>query len=95
MDIYTKIEDTDKLTDVLREQVGNDPDDLKSRIKLAQLLNGSKKYAEAEEVARDAVRIDVTNGEAQKSLLEALDGQKKSDDADKLRKRFGASTDGN
>jgi thioredoxin-like negative regulator of GroEL len=75
--------------------VGNDPDDLKSRIKLAQLLNGSKKYAEAEEIARDAVRIDVTDGEAQKALLEALDGQKKPDEADKLRKRFAASTDGN
>ncbi|HKA05860.1 MAG TPA: tetratricopeptide repeat protein, partial [Gemmataceae bacterium] len=95
VEIYTKIEDGDKLTDVLREQVGNDPDDLKSRIKLAQLLNSAKKYVEAEEIARDAVRIDVTDGEAQKALLEALEGQKKSDDADKLRKRFGASTDGN
>ena len=78
IEIYTKAEDADKLIDVLKEQVGNDPDDLKSRIKLAKLLSGAKKFAEAEEVARDAIRIDVTDAEAQKALLEALDGQKKT-----------------
>ncbi|HJZ92409.1 MAG TPA: tetratricopeptide repeat protein [Gemmataceae bacterium] len=93
IEIYTKTEDAEKLTDVLREQVGNDPDDLKSRIKLAQLLSAAKKYGEAEQVARDALRIDVTDAAAQKALLEALEGQDKGEEAEKLRKRFGAPAD--
>jgi tetratricopeptide (TPR) repeat protein len=93
IEIYTKTEDAEKLTDVLREQVGNDPDDMKSRIKLAQLLSAAKKYGEAEQVARDALRIDVTDAAAQKALLEALEGQSKGDEAEKLRKRFGTAAD--
>ena len=88
IEIYTAVENAEKLTDVLKEQVGNDPDDLQSRVKLAKLLSGSKKFAEAEVVARDATRIDVTDGDAQKALLEALDGQKKTEEADRLRKKF-------
>jgi tetratricopeptide (TPR) repeat protein len=88
IEVYTKAEDADKLTDVLREQVGNDPDDLKSRIQLAKRLVGIKKFEEAEQVARDAIRIDVTDAEAQKALLEALDGQNKADEATALRMRF-------
>jgi uncharacterized protein HemY len=89
IEIYTKIEDAEKLTDVLKEQVGNDPDDLKSRIKLAQILNTSKKFADAESIARDAIRIDVTNEEAQKLLVESLEGQKKDGEVEMLKKRFG------
>ena len=88
IEIYTKTEDTDKLTDVLREQVGNDPDDLKSRIKLAQVLAAGKKFAEAEAVARDAILIDVTDEQAQKSLLAALEGLKKMDEVKALQQRF-------
>ena len=73
------------------EQVGNDPDDLKSRVKLAKLLVDSKKLVEAEDIARDATRIDVTDAEAQKVLLEALDGQQKTKEAEELRKRFGTA----
>ncbi|MEI5579300.1 hypothetical protein, partial [Streptomyces brasiliscabiei] len=69
----------------------NDPDDLKSRVKLAKLLTAAKKYDDAEAVARDAIRIDVTDAAAQKILLEALKGAKKTDEADALRKRFGAA----
>jgi uncharacterized protein HemY len=89
IEIYTKTEDVEKLTDVLREEVGHDPDDLKSRVQLAKLLVGAKRFPEAEEVARDAIRIDVTDGDAQKALLEALDGQNKAEEAQTLRKRFG------
>jgi thioredoxin-like negative regulator of GroEL len=89
IEIYTKIEDADKLIEVLKEQVGNDPDDLKSRIKLAQLLNTAKKYADAEKIARDAIYIDVTNEEAQKVLVESLEGQKKDAEVETLKKRFG------
>ncbi len=88
IEIYTKLEDADKLTDVLKEQVGNDPDDLKSRLTLAKLYTASKKFVEAEEVARDAMRIDVTDVDAQKALLAALEGQNKSDEVERLKKRF-------
>jgi cellulose synthase operon protein C len=91
IEIYTKVENAEKLADALTEQVGNDPDDLKSRIKLAQLLSGSKKFAEAEVIARDAIRIDVTNAEAQKALVESLEGQQKDAEVEMLKKRFGAS----
>jgi tetratricopeptide (TPR) repeat protein len=88
IEIYTKTEDVEKLSDVLKEQVGNDPDDLKSRVTLAKLLVAAKKFTEAEEVARDATRIDVTDAEAQKVLLEALEGRGKGDEAEALKKRF-------
>jgi tetratricopeptide (TPR) repeat protein len=91
IEIYTKTEDAEKLIDVLQEQVGNDPDDLKSRVKLAKLLCASKKFAEAEEVARDATRIDVTDKGAQDVLIEALEGAKKTKEVEELKKRFGAS----
>jgi cellulose synthase operon protein C len=91
IEVYTTVEDGEKLTDVLKEQVGNDPDDLKSRIKLATLLCRAKKFGEAEEVARDATRIDVTDAEAQKALLEALEGQNKTKEAEELKKRFGTA----
>jgi tetratricopeptide (TPR) repeat protein len=88
IEIYTKVEDADKLLDVLKEQVGNDPDDLKSRIKLAGLLTAAKRFVEAEEAARDATRIDVTDKEAQKALLDALEGQNKGKEVEELKKRF-------
>lgn len=89
IEIYTKMENTEKLLDVLQEQVGNDPDDLKSRIQLAQLLNQANKFGPAADVAYDAIRIDVTSKPAQEVLLEALTGLKKMDDVAKLKKRFG------
>lgn len=91
IEVYTTVEDAEKLADVLREQVGNDPDDLKSRIALGKLLINSKKYAEAVEVGYDALRIDVTDAAAQKVVLDALEGQQKVKEADTLRKRFEAT----
>ena len=93
VDVYSKTEDAEKLTDVLKEQVGNDPDDLKSRVKLAQLLIAAKKFAEAEVIARDATRVDVTDAMAQTALVDALEGQNKSDEAAKLRARFERKAD--
>ncbi len=78
------------MLDVLKEQVGNDPDDLKSRIKLAGLLNTSKKYVQAENVALDALRIDVTDTDAQKTLIDALEGQNKTKQVEEYKKRFGS-----
>jgi tetratricopeptide (TPR) repeat protein len=93
IEIYTTVENAERLMDVLKEQVANDPDDIKSRIKLAGLLSGAKKYAEAEPIARDAIRIDVTNAEAQKTLLEALEGLGKQAEVDALKKRFGSASE--
>ncbi len=90
IEIYTMVEDAEKLLDVLKEQVGNDPDDLKSRIKLAGLLNTSKKYVQAENVALDALRIDVTDTDAQKTLIDALEGQNKTKQVEEYKKRFGS-----
>jgi cellulose synthase operon protein C len=88
IEVYTKNEDAAKLESVLREHIANDPDDLKSRITLAGMLNANKNFADAATVARDATRIDVTDKEAQTVLLEALDGLKKTKEAEKLRERF-------
>lgn len=88
--VYTKTEESEKLVDVLTEQVGNDPDDLGSRIKLARLLIDTKKFAEAEKIAWDATRVDVTNEEAQAVLLDALKGMGKNDVAERLKNRFSA-----
>jgi tetratricopeptide (TPR) repeat protein len=93
IEIYTKTEDAEKLGDVLKEQVGNDPDDLKSRVKFAKLLCNGKKFAEAEPIARDAIRIDVTDKDAQQVLLEALEGQKKDAEVEAMKKRFGAAAE--
>jgi tetratricopeptide (TPR) repeat protein len=89
IEIYTKTENAEKLTDVLQEQVGNDPDDLKSRVQLAELLIQANKFAAAADVAFDAIRIDVTAKNAQTVLLEALTGLKKMEEVAKLKKRFG------
>ena len=42
IEIYTQTEDADKLIDVLREQVGNDPDDLKSRLQAGEAAVGGQ-----------------------------------------------------
>lgn len=86
--IYTKLEETDKLAGVLREINLGNPDDLKSRLQLAKLLIDAKKYAAAEEVARDAMHIDVLSEEARKMLVQALTEQKKTAEAEKIEKRF-------
>ena len=88
-EIYEKVGQKEKLASVLRELAANDADDLKTRLKLAQLLLDDNKPADAEEVAREALRIDVLNETAQKLLLKALEAQNKADDAAKLTKRFG------
>ncbi len=88
IEVYTKTESAEKLADVLKEHIGNDPDDLDSRLKLAKILLADKKFKDAEEVALDACRIDIKNKDAQANLLAAMEGQKKTDAAETLRKRF-------
>jgi cellulose synthase operon protein C len=92
-DLYAKLEDVDKLADVLRAIAENDADDLPTRKQLAKLLLDKKEYAEAEEVAREAMHIDVLDVQARQSLLQALREQKKDAAADKIAARFGKDKD--
>ena len=88
IEVYSKLENAEKLADALKEQIGNDPDDLASRLTLTKILLANQKWKEAEEVAWDSCRIDIKNTQARENLLAALEGLKKNDVADSLRKRF-------
>jgi cellulose synthase operon protein C len=88
-DIYTKLDEPAKLIDVLNEIASRDADDLQTRKELAKLLLEAKEYAQAEEVAREAIYIDILDAAARKMLLEALRKQKKDDEAEKILKRYG------
>ena len=87
-DIYTKLDERDKLIDVLNEIASRDADDLPTRKELAKLLLDAKEYSQAEDAAREAIYIDILDAEARKMLLEALRKQKKNDEAEKLLKRY-------
>lgn len=87
--IYKETNDAEKLMSVLAEVVSQDPDELDGRVKLAKAAVDAKKFADAERFALDAVRIDVTNKDAQAALVAALKGQQKDAEAAKLEKRFG------
>ena len=86
--IYKMTNDAEKLLPLLAEVVAHDPDDLEARLKLAKGSLEANRFAEAEVYARDALCIDVTNAEARTSLLEALKGQNKTAEGEKIRKRF-------
>jgi tetratricopeptide (TPR) repeat protein len=85
---YEGSKNSEKLIAILQEIVGQDPDELAGRVKLAQLFVSAQKPAEAERFARDALAIDVHDAEARKQLLAALEQQGKTDAAAKLRARF-------
>ena len=82
--IYKETKETDKLSAVLAEMVGQDPDDLPGRVTLAKLNAAAGEWAKAEAFARDALMIDVTHAEAKGVYLEALRKQKKDATADKV-----------
>lgn len=86
--IYKEMKETDKLTAVLAELVGHDPDELDGRVRLAAMNLEAGKFAEAEAFARDALMIDVSNKDAKDTLLEALRKQKKDAEADNIEKRY-------
>ena len=86
--IYKMTNQDEKLLPLLKEVVSHDPDDLDARLKLAKAGLDANRFPEAEAYARDAMCIDVTNAEARESLLQALMGQNKSAEAEKIRKRF-------
>lgn len=87
-EIYVKIDDKDKLISVLKEKIANNADDIKARIKLAEMLLDAKKPAEAEPFALEAIQIDVLSMEARKLLVQALKEQKKDAEAEKIEKRY-------
>lgn len=87
--LYKTTGETDKLLGVLQELVIQDPDELDGRVRLARVSLEAGKPADAERFAADALRIDVTNEDARKALIEALKGQNKSAEVEKLLKRFG------
>ena len=89
-EIYVKIDDKDKLISVLKEKIANNADDIKARIKLAEMLLDAKKPAEAEPFALEAIQIDVLSMEARKLLVQALKEQKKDAEAEKIEKRYSA-----
>ena len=54
----------------------------------ARLSLDNGKPEQAEKFARDAIQIDVQSDEARKALIEALKGQGKTAEVEKLEKRF-------
>jgi tetratricopeptide (TPR) repeat protein len=86
--IYKETKDNDKLIPILSTMVSLDPDDLTARTTLAKLCLDAKKYAEAEQHARDALMIDVANLPAKDVLIEALNQRGKKAEADKIKKRY-------
>jgi thioredoxin-like negative regulator of GroEL len=88
--LYKMTGDTDKRISVLRVLTAQDPDELEGRIQLARVSLEAGRAADAERFAKDALQIDVNRAEAQKVLLEALKGQNKTAEVEKLMKRFAA-----
>ena len=86
--LYIKLEKKEKLAEVLTEIAARDSDDLETRVELSQLLLELKRPDEAEAVARDAMQINVLNEPARKVLIQALKDQNKTEEADKIAKRF-------
>ncbi|HMC65752.1 MAG TPA: tetratricopeptide repeat protein [Gemmataceae bacterium] len=84
--IYAQTGDKDNQIAILKELAPADADDLDVRRRLAQMLLDANRPAEAERFAREALEIDVLDGEAQAILEKALVAQKKTAEAEKLRK---------
>jgi predicted Zn-dependent protease len=87
--VYAQTNDTKRLIEALRALVPTDADDFLSRKRLARLLLDANRNAEAEKMAREALEIDLRDGEVREILLKALAAQKKDAEADKLRELFG------
>jgi tetratricopeptide (TPR) repeat protein len=87
--LYRTTGETEKLIGVLQELVMHDPDELDGRVRLARVSLEAGKPADAERFAKDALRIDVNNEDARKTLIEALKAQTRTAEVEKLLKRFG------
>jgi tetratricopeptide (TPR) repeat protein len=87
--VYAQTGDKDKQIGALKELVPTDADDLETRKRLARLLLDAGRHAEAEKYAREALEIDIQEPDARDILFKALEGQKKADEAEQLRKILG------
>ncbi len=86
--VYEVTKQTDKLADVLAEQVLTQPDDMALHLRLAKLYINAGQHAAAERAARAALYIDMTSTEAKELLLATLAAQKKSAEVEAIRQRF-------
>ena len=87
--VYTQTGEKDKLVAVLKELVPTDADDFDHRKKLASLLAGDGKWADAEKYCREALEIDLGDAEVRATLDKALREQKKTAEADRLKEIIG------
>ncbi|HEV3203423.1 MAG TPA: tetratricopeptide repeat protein, partial [Gemmataceae bacterium] len=79
--IYSQTGDKEKQMAILKDLVPTNADDIDSRKQLARMLLEAGRLAEAERYARQSLEIDVLDAEAQKTLGDALLGQKKPEPA--------------
>ena len=86
--IYENLGNKEKLAAMLKEAASADADDIEPRQKLAELLLETKDYPGAEAAARETLMIDVGNETGRKVLIEALKGQDKKEEAERMAKRF-------
>jgi tetratricopeptide (TPR) repeat protein len=84
--VYAQTEEKTKLASVLKDLVPTDADDLDHRKRLARLLVEGKQFTEAEKYARQCLEIDVRDEEVHELIRLALQGQKKDQEAEKIRK---------
>ncbi|HEV3117746.1 MAG TPA: tetratricopeptide repeat protein [Gemmataceae bacterium] len=87
--VYTLSGNQAKRIDALLKLAPTDADDLAGRKQLAQLLLDAGRHVEAEQMARQALEIDVRDAEAQDALFKALEAQKKTAELEKMRKLLG------
>jgi tetratricopeptide (TPR) repeat protein len=84
--IYKKSDNQAKRMSVLLDLVATDADEFATRKLLAAMLVDAGKFAEAEKVARDALEINLLDEDVQESLMKALKGQKKDEEATRIKK---------
>jgi tetratricopeptide (TPR) repeat protein len=83
--VYAQAGEKEKRIQALQELAPANADDLDTRKQLAQLLLQERRFAEAEQSARQALEIDVLDAAAQEALQTALRGQKKDAEAERIR----------
>jgi tetratricopeptide (TPR) repeat protein len=87
--VYGQTGEDAKLAAVLADLAPLDADDVVTRKKLAALLVAAEDWPKAEAAAREALEIDVTDGDVQNLLLEALKQQPaKAEEHARLRTLF-------
>jgi tetratricopeptide (TPR) repeat protein len=84
--VYAQKGDREKQMAAMTDLVQADADDFDIRKRLAKMLFDAGKHAEAEKVGRQALEIDIRDSEVQEVVLNALLGQKKQAEFDKLKK---------